>query len=346
MAESRSDSVNLPLQHLRMALRMFGGATETIEKLLSGTGLHTKDIDDPHLSLGAAELMIICDNVAEMLGEDWFLNLPILWSADPHSELGLAMRMAPDFRAAIDVMSEFAQFRWPIVHVERRDNHANIVIEISLLISASPQNQKFALSVAMLSFQTIVNTMLVKGAEQIKYEFAGAPPVYERRLAELFSGNVSWGHTRSAIVVPHDVTLQASPMASPPLFATMIRELRKIAAAQGQKQPLISRRVALMLDNITQGRLDAAEIADRIGISRRTLERRLREEGTSFRELSNESLKQRLQQSLRDPGLTAEAMAERLGFHDASSLLRASRRLFGASLSELRRDAKAGSKSP
>lgn len=340
MADSRNESVALPMQHLRLALRMFGGAAETVERLLTGTGLHQMDMDEPDLALPASALLTICDNVAEMVGEDWFLNLPILWSTDAHSELGLAMRVAPDFRAAIDVMSEFAQYRWPIMHLERRDDRANIVITLELLLPVSRKNRYFAMCVAFLSFQTIVNAMLIQKANAIRYEFEGDPPPYAARLAELFSGKVSWGHGRSTITIPQDLAVQVSPMASPVLFTTLLRALRKIASDQGQKQPMISQKVAITLDNVTLGRLDAEEVAQRIGISRRTLERRLREEGTSFRELSNTSLKQRLEQALRDPAISAESMAEKLGFHDASSLLRASRRLFGASLSQLRREAK------
>lgn len=340
MVESANESVALPMQHLRLALRMFGGAAETVAKLLAGTGLHQAALDDPEIELPASALLTICDNVSEMLGEDWFLNLPILWGTDGHSELGLAMRVAPDFRAAIDVMSEFAQYRWPVVHLARRDDRANIVINIGLLLPISAKNRRFALCVAFLSFQTIVNAMLIQSAKEIRYAFEGDPPPFAARLAGLFSGKVSWGHSRSTIIIPQELGLQVSPMASPALFTTLLRVLRKIAADQGQKQPAIAQKVAITLDNVTLGRLDAEEVAQRIGISRRTLERRLREEGTSFRELSNTSLKQRLEQALRDPAISAESMAEKLGFHDASSLLRASRRLFGASLSQLRREAK------
>ncbi|WP_219892450.1 AraC family transcriptional regulator [Aquisediminimonas profunda] len=340
MVDSRNESVALPMQHLRLALRMFGGAAETVERLLAGTGLHQKDLDEPDLTVPASALLTICDNVAEMVGEDWFLNLPILWSTDAHSELGLAMRVAPDFRAAIDVMSEFAHYRWPVMHFDRRDDRVNIVITLGLLVPVSPKNRHFAMCVAFLSFQSIVNAMFIQKANAIRYECEGDPPPYAARLSELFSGKISWGHGRSTITIPQELANQISPMASPALFTTLLKALRKIAADQGQKHPMISQKVAITLDNVTLGRLDAEEVAQRIGISRRTMERRLREEGTSFRELSNASLKQRLEQALRDPGITAESMAERLGFHDASSLLRASRRLFGASFSQLRREAK------
>ena len=342
MVDSRNESAAVPMQHLRMAVRVLGGAAESVEKLLIGTGLGREDLEDPHLALPASVLLTICDNAAALLGEDWFLGLPLLWGLDAHSELGLAMRVAPDFRTAIDVMSEFAHFRWPVIQLDRRDFRGNIEIRIKLLVSASEQNQRFAKCVAFLSFQSIANAILAQGVEAIRYEFDASPPSNAAQLSKLFVGKISWDNAVATIIVPKALAAQVSPMASPSLFTTLLKELRKLAAIQGQPQTLISRKVSLTLDNVTRGRLDAAEVAERIGVSRRTLERRLRAEGTSFRELSNESLKQRLEHALRDPGTTAEGIAERLGFHDASSLLRASRRLLGASLSQHRRDTRAG----
>ena len=55
-------------------------------------------------------------------------------------------------------------------------------------------------------------------------------------------------------------------MASPTLFTALVKELRKISAAKGQPQPLISRKVSVTLDNVTSGRLDATDVAQTIGI--------------------------------------------------------------------------------
>lgn len=115
MADNKCESLVLPTQHLRMALRMLNASTELVERLLKGTGLSPKDLENPQLKMPASAIWPVSDNIAAIFGEDWFLKLPVLWSSDIHSELGMAMRVAPDLRTAIDVLTEFAHIRWPVV---------------------------------------------------------------------------------------------------------------------------------------------------------------------------------------------------------------------------------------
>lgn len=337
MADRRDESPVLPAQHFRMALRMLDGSADLVERLLKGTGVDLKDVENPQLEMHASAIWPLCDNIASRFGEDWFLKLPVLWSSDIHSELGMAMRVAPDFGTAIDVVTEFAHVRWPVVRLSRAEDPDNIIIAVKLLVPASQQNWQLTMCIVSLAFQTIARTILSHGSEGIRYQFEGAPPSYVERLAPLFEGNASWGHRRAMIIVPKALASQASPVASSASFAALLRELRKLAAKRAGAHSDIAAKVSLMLESVTSGRLDAVEVARKIGISKRTLERRLTEEGTSFRDLSHESYKKRLEHLLLDPRMTADAIAERLAYHDASSLLRAIRRLYGISLSQLRR---------
>jgi AraC-like DNA-binding protein len=337
MADPRDESPVLPVQHLRMALRVLDGSTDLVERLLKGTGISLKDLENPHLEMPAAAIWPLCDNIAATFGEDWFLKLLVLWSSDIHSELGMAMRVAPDFRTAIDIVTEFAHIRWPLVRLSRMEDPGNVIIAVKLMIPTNRQNWQLAMCIVALAFQTIARTILSHGSETMRYQFEGAPPFYAERLSPLFEGNISWGHRRAAIIVPKALCSQTSPVASDAPFTALLSALRKLAATQGRPHSDIAAKVSQTLDSMTRGRLDAVEVARKIGISKRTLERRLTEEGTSFRDLSNESYKKRLEHLLLDPRMTADAIAERLGYHDASSLLRASRRLYGISLSQLRR---------
>jgi AraC-like DNA-binding protein len=64
----------------------------------------------------------------------------------------------------------------------------------------------------------------------------------------------------------------------------------------------------------------------RLGVSSRTLQRRLRTEGTSFAEVLDVLRRREAEQLLRDRRLTVEAIAARLGYSEPSTLYRAFRR--------------------
>jgi AraC-like DNA-binding protein len=70
------------------------------------------------------------------------------------------------------------------------------------------------------------------------------------------------------------------------------------------------------------------DLAGALGMSVRTLQRALRDEGTSWTRLVDEARRCALLRLLKE-GHSLEAAAQRLGYHDASSVSRAARRWFG-----------------
>jgi AraC-like DNA-binding protein len=66
------------------------------------------------------------------------------------------------------------------------------------------------------------------------------------------------------------------------------------------------------------------------------MERRLAAEGNAFRTLLDGSLRRRFESAISEPDMTADRMADRLGYHDGSSLQRACRRWFGQPFSVVR----------
>ncbi len=77
------------------------------------------------------------------------------------------------------------------------------------------------------------------------------------------------------------------------------------------------------------GRLNEEEAALELGLSRRTLVRRLSESGTSFRQMLDAEMKARARGMLDEGTLSRTDMAEALGFDDPTSFSRACRRWFG-----------------
>ena len=170
------------------------------------------------------------------------------------------------------------------------------------------------------------------------YAFEGDPPSYAERLAALLGGRLSWRNAEFATHFPAEMLSRSSPFADAAAFAGALDELRAMAA-RNERHGTLAPRVSQILHSVADGRIDAAETARRVGMSDRTLERRLAAEATSFRVLLEVSLKARLDALLAGPHMSREAIAEHLGYDDPSSLSRACRRWYGQSLSELRRRA-------
>jgi AraC-like DNA-binding protein len=76
-----------------------------------------------------------------------------------------------------------------------------------------------------------------------------------------------------------------------------------------------------------------------MGISDRTLKRRLQEDGTTFRALTAEVRGGQAKELLADDSLLLTDIAERMGFSDLSSFSQAFKRWYGVAPSALRSNA-------
>jgi len=87
-------------------------------------------------------------------------------------------------------------------------------------------------------------------------------------------------------------------------------------------------RVERLLAHSETGRAPAEVVAASLGLSRRTLMRRLAEAGLNYRELVDAELKTRARRWLDSGALSKAEISERLGFADVTGFSRACRRWF------------------
>jgi AraC-like DNA-binding protein len=125
----------------------------------------------------------------------------------------------------------------------------------------------------------------------------------------------------------------ADPRLGAMLAAYADREL--VAAPES----LVGRLRAGLRAAVSDGRPSVSLLARRLGIGPRSLQRRLAEEGTSFRELLGAVRRELALEYLRDRRMPIATIADRLGFADATELQRAFRAWTGLSPGRYRRSA-------
>lgn len=121
-------------------------------------------------------------------------------------------------------------------------------------------------------------------------------------------------------------------------------ELHRLVLAQAERNleqlgrpPSCAERVRSLMHNRRTSELpDMAFAARELGLSVRSLRRRLEEEGTSYRELTQSMLHACACSMLRNPALTLQAVAHELGFSDVTAFHRAFRRWANVTPAEYR----------
>lgn len=116
------------------------------------------------------------------------------------------------------------------------------------------------------------------------------------------------------------------------LFAQAATHLKRVRSPS-----LTSERVARYLRTLPRGASPSlAAAAGTLGLSTRSLRRRLSDEGESFRALVQKARSQAACRMLRNPDLTLQHIAGQLGFADSASFCRSFRKWQGMTASEFR----------
>jgi AraC-like DNA-binding protein len=325
------DDIYLPpsrVSYFRLAAQRFGATHSERETILEGTGVSATEIDDLQAEISFPQIMRLIDNMNRLHGEAWFLDAPQLWTMACFRPLGVAAVTAPNLGAALDVVVQHipagvTQQRLMLLH-----QPSVSVLRHSVATTTTEAEYRFLAASVMLGLSTIFEGVLGAEKSALSYEFMWSEPAYGAELAKALGGKVRWGAAVNAMSIPRRLLAVRSPLADPVLHWGAVESLveaKRRSLSEGVKQ-----RIERMLSSAEFPRVRFDEAARTLGLSQRTLTRRLFDQGVSYRALVDAELRLRARRWL-DGGVIAHTeIAERLGFSEMTSFNRACRRWFPA----------------
>ncbi|HCF7007316.1 TPA: AraC family transcriptional regulator ligand-binding domain-containing protein [Pseudomonas aeruginosa] len=160
-------------------------------------------------------------------------------------------------------------------------------------------------------------------------EFAFPAPAYHERYAELFGSELRFDSERNSLHLPRDFLLH--PILGARDYLRQVLESRARATlAQLQDADSLAGTVRRLIHASLPDGMSIKPICQTLHVSRATLYRRLKGEGTSFSTLLAE-VRRELAAELIRQGLPVATVSERLGFRDTSTFHRAFKRWFDRS---------------
>lgn len=165
----------------------------------------------------------------------------------------------------------------------------------------------------------------VEGFSLAAVRLTRAPPASASRFAALFQAPVSFGHAVATLCLP--ARLRESPLASAdPRLQQTLEALLPRGEAGTHGSALERSLRGCLRELLPQGRLGAARVAAGLGMSERSLHRRLRENGQSYQCLVDAFRREEAERLLLEGRVEMMEIARRLGFADQSAFSRAFRR--------------------
>ena len=185
------------------------------------------------------------------------------------------------------------------------------------------------LEIFLLSVQGMIEAVLLGPMTAGRFEISLPKPSYAARYGDYFHAEVRFGTAHTGIVIPSAWCALACPHADPAMHEASLREL-EVLARRLDGANFTAARVEQWMSAAGDAGVAIEDVAHRLGLSRRTLARRLRAEGTTYQEIRDAHLQRRAKSLLAEGTLTKAEIAYRLGYQDPANFARAFRRWFGS----------------
>ncbi|WP_123026283.1 AraC family transcriptional regulator [Mycolicibacterium stellerae] len=188
----------------------------------------------------------------------------------------------------------------------------------------------------MATVPGFVHPVLARHADEICVELAAAEEYLRPLLDAVAIRDIEFDRDRTVVRVPRGMLDEPLPQADPHTLAVCVAECERILERRRRHLGLSARvRSELLSSPGEMPGIDAA--AASLHLHPRTLRRRLAEEGTSFRAITNDVRASLATELLSQVGLTVEQVARRLGYAETAAFNHAFSRWFGLAPSEYRR---------
>ena len=306
---------------LAVVIEVLEAHGKRIAPLLAAAGIPRFALEEPSFRIRVdQEMAFIRGALAQIAMPEAGLLIGQRYTLALFGVLGLAASCAPTMRELFRMVPTFPELSWGAIglSVWRATD--------TEFVAFHPNAEVGDLAAFFVERDTAATLALFRqnlGADTTpsRVRFAHAAPADTRVYERFFGCPVQFGDGANEIHFLRALWKRAPPQANPMAYRFYANQCRRLGDVL---------REPLSYADVVRGRLRAAtpipaleEVVASLHLTRRTLQRRLDEEGTSFSTLLAEVRLERAQELMRRSGMGLEQIARELGFSDSSALSRA-----------------------
>jgi AraC-like DNA-binding protein len=188
----------------------------------------------------------------------------------------------------------------------------------------------------VLGYVTLFEQLTGARPRLLEARFQHRRPADVARYVEVFRCPLVFDDEVTSLTLPASTLSLEVKRADPQLCAYLEDHARTLLARLPQDERLSDRVKRLIAQELRGGEPAQAAVARQLGMSGRTLQRRLQQEGTSFTALLDEMRRQHALLYLQDRRMAVYEVAYLLGYREPSAFFRAFRRWTGETPQALR----------
>ncbi len=324
----------IPVIYGRIISAAVAASGAPMREIVAGTGLGER-ADSTLNGMTIPQYQQLLANAQQLSGDPVIalragLDLPFT----VHGAQGVAAAASTTLQLAIETLVNFGRLRSPFARVGLRPSGEMLILEFDIDVSMGEQTRaaiEFMMAVVASAISNLAWIPLTYCSIGFAYQAPPDPAAYSR----LLPGDVHFGADVNSITLLRRELRQVLPGANPEEYKIALERCR---ASYSKLFETVSVEDAIV--QIFVGRsghiCTLAEVADELHVSRRTLQRRLQAQGSSFQQLSDQWLSQQALRYLGEDRLTVDLTALLLGYSDPANFRRAFRRWFACAPGQYR----------
>ncbi len=309
------------------------------ERVLSAAGLRTRDLADPEHFVDVERMLRLQDAAAREVGDDSLaLTMSLTYRADRFGALAYALLNAPTVGAAVRNFERYAHtvIRGVPVVIELRGPECMVAYDLPVGDRELRRQHAEGLSVIVLE---VLRRLIGPEWRPKRVEFGHRKPADVTQHMRVFGGaplRFEAEHS-FALVFPASDLDRPVPGADTQILPVVKRYLDDFPAPASAADGWPAQVRTLIARNVGNGHPNMERIARELGLSGRTLQRRLGERGLAWKTLVEEVRRELALRYLKDDHNSLTELAFLLGYSDLSAFDRAFRRWLGTTPAAERR---------
>ena len=262
-------------------------------------------LDDPHLAHRAGQLIHVAT----------------------YGLYGFAMLSSMDFRQTMRFVTQYGQLVGPLTETTFHEAGQYGVWTITPLSHPNIEARldRFLVELQISTYISLLRDCMGPGFNPHELHFTFAPPTDASAYSETFGCTVLFDQSKSGFTFDSAWLDKKPEFGNEMSYLTLVKLCDALLEELNLHIGLVGRVRKIILVNLMKPK-GFEEIARRLGMSARTLRRKLAEENTSFRELMDDLRKELAIRYLRETALTVEDIAHMLGFSDSAHFRQSFRR--------------------
>ena len=319
----------VPVTYLKLFLQHAEAEGLEAANVLAGTGLQADLLRLSEKPVDFNDTRRVLANVTRVMGPGWHLSLAQRLTIPAHGPLGFAVVTAPDLRTAVHVLLRFIGTRGAWVWLAGSEENEQFVVRVYESLELGAERAALV-ELALLAIQNMLERPLGRELREARIEFAYPEPGYRDQLARSFHARLEFNASGHLLSFPATWLDEPCMLHDAAMHRYLLSRCEEDLRAEAGILPAeVAVRQALLANT---DRLPClAEIAARQHVSTRTLIRRLKRGGTSYKAILEEVRRTLAVDYLLHSAMSVASIAYRLGYHDPANFGRAFRTWFGVS---------------